>query len=109
MAVNVLMYGVEKEREGKNTLVLPEAVVEYGKAYRNMSVYGPDKAVIGGIVREWAPPPKMKEDNVYWSDDEHSFTLGDFAALASYLERFIGIGSPSAFQVAVEAEAEEIE
>lgn len=109
LAVNVLMYGVEKEREGKNTLVLPEAVVEYGKAYRNMSVYGPDKAVIGGIVREWAPPPKMKEDNVYWSDDEHRFTLGDFTALASYLERFIGIGSPSAFQVSAEVETEETE
>jgi len=109
LAVNVLMYGIEKEREGKNTLVLPDAVVEYGKAYRNMSVYGPDKAVIGGIVREWAPPPKMKEDNVYWSDDEHRFTLGDFAALASYLERFIGIGSPSSFRVSAEAETEETE
>jgi len=109
LAVNVLMYGIEKEHEGKKTLILPEDVVEYAQTYRNMSVYGPDKAVIGGIVREWAPPPSVMEDNVYWSDDEKRFTLGDFTVLASYLERFIGIGSPSAFQVAVEAEAEEIE
>jgi len=109
LAVNVLMYGIEKEHEGKKTLILPEDVVEYAQTYRNMSVYGPDKAVIGGIVREWAPPPSVKEDNVYWSDDEKRFTLGDFTVLASYLERFIGIGSPSAFHVPVEAEAEEIE
>ena len=108
LAVNVLMYGIEKEREGKKTLVLPEDVVEYAQTYRNMSVYGPDKAVIGGIVRGWAPPPRVTEDNVYWSDDENRFTLGDFTVLALYLERFIGIGSPSAFQVPAEAETEEI-
>lgn len=108
LAVNVLMYGIEKEREGKKTLVLPEDVVEYAQTYRNMSVYGPDKAVIGGIVREWAPPPRVTEDNVYWSDDENRFRLGDFTVLALYLERFIGISSPSAFQVPAEAETEEI-
>ena len=108
LAVNVLMYGIEKEHEGKKTLVLPEDVVEYAQTYRNMSVYGPDKAVIGGIAREWAPPPRVTGDNVYWSDDENRFTLGDFTVLASYLERFIGIGSPWAFQVPAEAETEEI-
>jgi len=109
LAVNVLIYGVEKECDGKRILSLPETVIEHGKSYRNMSIYGPDKAVIGGIVREWLPPPKIKEDNVYWSNDEHRFILGDFNVLALFLERFIGIGTQSAFRVAEETGTEERE
>lgn len=109
LAVNVLMYGIEKDREGAKTLVLPEDVVEYATTYRNMSVYGPDKAVVGGIVGEWAPPSTKNADNVYWSDDENRFTLGDFSAFASYLERFIGIGSPSALYLPAGSQSKESE
>lgn len=109
LAVNVLVYGIEKQHEGEKKLILPDDVVEYAQTYRNMSVYGPDKAVIGGIVREWAPSSSVKEGNVYWSDDEKRFTLGDFTVLASYFEHFIGIGSPSVFRLSAEVETEEAE
>ena len=96
LAVNVLVYGEKKTVDDKERQVLPETVEQYGRVYRNMSIYGPDKAVIGGVVGSWTSPPDKKdgyEPLPYWSDDDNRFTLGDFRALATYLERFIGIGS----------------
>lgn len=112
LAVNVLMYGDKAQVDGKERLVLPEAAVKYGKAYRNMSIYGPDKAVIGGIVGRWGTPLQKKDDHEplpYWSDEEECFTLGDFYALAAYLERFIGFGSPGGLHFPADTETREIE
>ena len=95
LAVNALMYGVPEKENATEMLKLPERLVEYGRTYRNMSVYGPEMAVIGGVEGKWSAPPKKKGEYdalSYWSDKEVRFILGDFHAFASYLERFIGFG-----------------
>jgi len=95
LAVNALMFGECQVVGGKTERVLPKSVVEYGKMHRNLSIYGPDRAVIGGVEGKWEAPPSRKGDFEalsYWSDDQYRFLLGDFQAFASYLERFIGFG-----------------
>jgi len=95
LAVNAIMFGDCQTGAGGEKRLLPESVIQHGKAHRNLSVYGPDKAVIGGVVGKWAAPPKMKDDYEalsYWSDQDDAFMLGDFQSFASYLERFIGFG-----------------
>jgi len=110
LAVNALMYGVPEKQNVMGKLTLPESVVEYGRRYRNMSVYGPEKAVIGGVEGKWLAPPKKTGDcNAlsYWSDKEDRFMLGDFHAFASYLERFIGFGGEGRLSPANPAEPTE--
>jgi len=109
LAVNALMFGVP-EKDG-DIKYLSAPVAEYGRTYRNMSVYGPDKAVIGGVEGKWSAPSQKKSDHEalsYWSDQENRFLLGDFYAFASYLERFIGFGNEGRIAPAIStAEATE--
>ena len=91
LAVAALIYGDKLKADGSDKLVLPDKLVEFGKINRNMSIYGPDKAVIGGIVGEWEVTGKKSEGDLsaFWDDAESRFTLGDFKSFASYLDRFI--------------------
>ena len=79
------------EARGSEELVLPDKLISFGKTNRNLSIYGPDKAVIGGIVGEWEVTTKKSDVDLssFWNNDESVFILGDFKAFASYLERFI--------------------
>ena len=98
LAVNALIHGDKKLVDGHDRLTLPQTIEDYGRAYRNMSIYGPDKSVIGGVMGEWVLSPRKKEDPEvfpYWSDEEKRFTLGEFNAFAAYLECFIGFRSVS--------------
>ena len=93
LAVAAFAYGDVAKTNGSTKLVLPDALIAYGQAYRNLSIYGPDKAVIGGMAGEWSEPSrKRKEGEVwpFWAEDQRRFTLGDFNAFAGYLESYIG-------------------
>ena len=71
---------------------LSDAIIQYGQEHRNLTLYGHDKACIGGIVASWANPNKAKKETEgcpFW-DEERDFTLGDFNSFASFLESFIG-------------------
>ena len=91
LAVVALVYGDKVEADGSGKLVLPDKLVGFGQTHRNFSIYGPDKAIIGGIVGEWQATSKRSEVDIssFWNEDESSFILGDFNAFAFYLERFI--------------------
>ena len=66
---------------------------EIARRRGNMSVYGPDKALINGIVAPWKPgdPPTRDWDSIrsaYWSNTGKGnpyFTLGKFSELARFL------------------------
>lgn len=93
LAVAVLAFGDELKLNGSNKLLLPDALISYGQAHRNLSIYGPDKAVIGGMAGEWCEPSRrMMEGEAwpFWADEQKRFTLGDFNAFAKYLESYIG-------------------
>ena len=94
LAVNAIVYGESVEDCGNKELRLPEGIAKYARAHRNLSVYGPDRAVIGGVEGKWIPPKtdKNRENQPYWSFKTGSFVLGDFCKFASYLERFIEFG-----------------
>ena len=93
LAVAVFAYGEKVAASGESKLALPDAFSAYGEAYRNLSIYGPDKAVIGGISGVWSEPSrkrKQEEAWPFWDEAEKRFTLGDFTAFIEYLESFIG-------------------
>jgi hypothetical protein len=67
-----------------------EEVYSYGIEYRNLSIYGPKKACIGGITGSWSEPQKPKQEWPFWDGSDKKFFLGDFNQFAKYLETFIG-------------------
>lgn len=89
LSITALVYGDEKDRKR----FLPQRIIDFAAEYKNLSVYGPDKACIGGIVIPWGEPGrKRKETEIwpFWDEKEKSFTLGDFNCFVSFLENFIG-------------------
>lgn len=54
-----------------------------GRALANMTMLGGTEAMIGGVTKTWAPP--VAAPDTVWRAGK--FTLGDFAALASFLSR----------------------
>lgn len=87
LAVNALIFG---EKDGDNFKV-PDNLAQMGIDYRNLSIYGPDKAVIGGVVGEWENETSGPNVDSYWAND--TLTLAEFKSFSLYLERFVGFGS----------------
>lgn len=101
LSIMALMYGDKKIENSKAQLSLSDKIIQYGQDYRNLSIYGPDKACIGGISAQWGEPSRKKKDTdtwPFWDDKSKNFTLGEFSSLASYLESFIGFRTSSVLQ-----------
>jgi hypothetical protein len=102
LAAVALMYG---ERDGER-FVTPEAVLAHADQHRNLSVLGPDRACYGGVTRMWRPSGgSLGDEAPYWDAQQDRFTLGDFTAFATWIERFLFGHSlaPEAGPSAVEA------
>lgn len=65
-------------------------LLEFGKRYRNFSIYSPKKACIGGISSSWDSPTDRETDLCYWDEEEEKFLLGDFEKFGEYLESYVG-------------------
>lgn len=87
LAVNALVFGEKDDDSFK----LPDNLARLGMEYRNLSIYGPDKAVIGGIIGEWDGATSGPNVASYWANN--TLTLVDFMSFSQYLERFVGFGS----------------
>lgn len=96
LAINALVFG---EKAG-DKFKLPANLARLGMEYRNLSVYGPDKAVIGGILGEWENSTNGPNIDSYWAND--AFTLVDFKSFSQYLGRFVGFGG-KAFELSITA------
>ena len=92
LAINALVFGEEKE----DSFTLPENIANFAKEYRNLTVYGPDKAVIGGVSGEWENETSGPNIDSYW--ETNALSLVDFKSFSRYLERFVGFGS-KAFEI----------
>jgi len=93
LAVTALVFGEEIE-EGK-TRVLNQSLIKYGSDHPNLSILGPDKAVIGGTVSKWEMETTSslnQYDNIssYWESVNNFFTLGDFTKFSLFLQNVIG-------------------
>jgi len=76
---------------------LSEEIIRYAQEYRNLTLYGPDKICVGGLVSLWGEPGRKRKDSEiwpFWDEVEKRFTLGDFNSFASFLEIFIGFRQP---------------
>lgn len=77
---------------------LPERLVHQSQELRNLTVYGPDRACIGGVIGSWGNPSRAQKEAEYWpfwDSTSKQFKLGDFNSFASFLELFIGFGLDS--------------
>lgn len=82
LAIVALVYG-----EGGK---VSDRLIQLGVDYRNLTIYGPDKACIGGIPAHWDTNLKKPDTESFWSEESNQFTLGNFNSFATYLESFIG-------------------
>lgn len=85
LAVTTLTYG---NLSGK--------LEEYCRVYRNLAIYAPDKASVGGLPAKWNISADKNDENydLFWNKEKKQFTLGDFNCFTSFLEEFIGFKSP---------------
>lgn len=93
LAVTALVYGEQDKKSEQPRPILPERLVAYGEEYRNLTIYGPDKACIGGIILPWGEPSRKRKETEnwpFWEETSKRFTLGDFNSFATFLEVFIG-------------------
>jgi hypothetical protein len=63
------------------------------KGVRNLTVYGPDGATIGGVTGKWSSPPKPPAGMdrwPFWDETKKEFTLGSFTNVPTFLQEFIG-------------------
>jgi hypothetical protein len=69
-----------------------KGILAHGTEYRNLAIYTPEEACIGGIVAPWESIRKGKvgENAPFWDEAAKKFTLGDFNNFAKFLEAFIG-------------------
>ena len=77
---------------------LTKRIIQYGIEHRNLALYGPDKACVGGIVKPWGDSSKERKQTEswpFWDVKSKRFTLGNFVSFTSFLEMFIGFRQTS--------------
>lgn len=87
LSVTVLLFDSLEKQEIKNNLITPTHGI------RNLTVYAPEMASVGGVLGKWvAPskPPTGVERWPFWDEKTQRFALGDFASLPMFLREFIG-------------------
>jgi hypothetical protein len=86
-----LIYG--EKGEELDQLKLPEKFIQFGKQYRNHTILGPDKGIIGGKVVEWEINKNGEENNngSFWDANTGILRLGDFKYFCNLIEKIIGI------------------
>ena len=65
-----------------------EYMQDFGKAYLNLCVLGPQKAIINGKLCKWVFDNSDGEDsksNYYWDEASNVFLLGDYKKLIEFL------------------------
>jgi hypothetical protein len=92
LAVTAFMY---EPLSGKAT---QRSLLTNASALRNLTVYGPDQASVGGVLAPWSKPtqaaPKWLGTWPFWDEAKKSFALGDFAVFVAFLQSFLGFRNP---------------
>lgn len=87
LAVTVLLFDKLDNPDIQEKLVKPT------QGIRNLTVYAPNMALVGGVTGNWTQPiapPEGISSWPFWDIDGAYFTLGDFAKLPQFLREFIG-------------------
>jgi len=89
-SMTVLSFDSLNKPELEKNLIKPT------QGIRNLTVYGPDAALVGGIKGAWSDPGKAPagvSNWPFWDDAKKEFTLGNFQNLPRFLREFIGARS----------------
>lgn len=89
-SLTALMFDPLDKKELSENLIKPT------QGIRNLTAYGPDQALIGGVLGKWSEPPTPPTGMSkwpFWDDTKKQFTLGDFSNLPPFLREFIGARS----------------
>lgn len=90
LAITALIYGEEKEK-GMKKRFIDERVLKYGFDNPNLTVLGPDKACIGGVIEEWDEKETDLKKTSYWDDENKNYNIGDFSIFAEFLKMKFGV------------------
>lgn len=92
LAVTALMFDSIASEAVKKNLLQPTV------GMRNLTIYAPDGASIGGRDGVWkAPkenPPSPAIDWPFWDKNSQRFTMGDFRQFVEFLRVFMGVRMP---------------
>jgi len=89
-SATVLLFDSLKKKEIEQNLVTP------ARGIRNLTVYAPDMALIGGVLAEWSRPTTKPPSGAkwpFWDEAAGKFALGNFSNLPTFLREFIGARS----------------
>lgn len=89
LAITALMFGDSIEENKKR--ITDEKVLKFGFENPNLTVIGPDKGCIGGVITEWNIDDAELEDLLFWDKTDKNLNLGDFSSFAEYLKMNFGI------------------
>jgi len=87
LAITVFLFDPIESPPVKENLINPTGGI------RNLTVYGPDGASIGGVLGKWNKPPKPPtgiDKWPFWDDVKNEFSLGSFMNVPPFLQQFIG-------------------
>lgn len=87
LAITALMFGDISTGSSKRTT--NDAVLKLGTEHPNLTVIGPDKGCIGGVITEWKEEGADKVDQ--WDVTNKNFNIGDFRVFAEYLQMNFGV------------------
>lgn len=92
LAVTVFSYDPLSAEDVKTRLL------RHARELRNLTVYGPDEACVGGILGPWSdptqPPPAWLGKWPFWDEVDRKFTLGNFVSFVEFLEGFLSPRNP---------------
>lgn len=86
LSLTALMFDPLAKKE------IQENLVKAAQGIRNLTAYGPDQALVGGVLGKWVEPSKPSGITSwpFWNDAKKEFSLGDFTNLPPFLMEFIG-------------------
>jgi SIR2-like protein len=92
LAVTALVYDKVSSPGIQHNLIDPTIGI------RNLTVYGPDGASVGGRTGTWKEPkeapPASSPGWLFWNGTTKEFTLGDFRHFVEFLQVFMGVRMP---------------
>lgn len=88
LAVTVLCFDrLASEAITRNLLQSTEGIT-------NITIYGPDAAIVGGRRGPWNLPPDNQMGGTkgwpFWNNEANTFCLGDFSSFVEFLRSFLG-------------------
>lgn len=98
----ILTQGLQTNQRCAVTVLLFDAIndelVTLSSLHQNLSIYARAGVCLGGKIHPWQEPTEEEigeKSSSCWNSTDKAFTLAGFSEFCSYLESFMGFGTPS--------------